>query len=105
MPEKFSDDPMRSMVEADLVIDDMYGDNPNQKIDKQPIFEAAAKAPIAPDVMTYFTHLPDQSFTKKELIDALNTQVKARQREAAVGLFGVGAAEREAMRLRSQKQA
>jgi len=90
--------PMPSLVNADRVINELYGSNPNQKIPKQRIYEAAVKAPIVPDVMYYFTHLPDRDYTKKELIDELNSMVKARGREKEVGLFGVGEAEREAER-------
>ncbi|HLH73324.1 MAG TPA: hypothetical protein VKX96_08565, partial [Chloroflexota bacterium] len=77
--------------------------NPNQKIPKDKIVEAAAKAPIVPDVMTYFTRLPEGSYTKKELIDSLNQDVKSRHREAAVGLFGVGRAEELAKEELKQK--
>ena len=90
--------PMPSLVNANRVINELYGSNPNQKIHKQRIYEAAVKAPIAPDVMYYFTHLPDRDYTRKELIDELNRMVKARGREKEVGLFGVGEAEREAER-------
>ncbi len=90
--------PMPSLVNADRVIDELYGGNPNQKIHKQKIFQAAANASIAPDVMTYFSHLPDREYTKRELIDQLNSEVKARGREKQVGLFGVGEAEKEAQR-------
>jgi len=92
------------MVEADRVIDELFRDRPNQKIDKQRMVDAAA-SPIAPDVMTYFIHLRDQSFTKSALINALNSPVKARHHEPASGLIGVGAAEKEAKRQRGQKQA
>lgn len=95
---------MPSLVHADRVIDELYGSNPNQQIPKSRIVEAAAKAPIAPDVMTYFTRLADRSYTKKELIDAMNADVRARHREQAVGLFGMGRAEEEATRQMGGKQ-
>ncbi|HLG50406.1 MAG: hypothetical protein IRY83_09200 [Chloroflexi bacterium] len=98
MAEKSTGDPMASMVTADRVINELYGSEPDRKLPKSVIFEAAAKAPIAPDVMTYFTHLEDRAYTRKELLDALNKQVKARHREQAIGLFGVGPAEEEAER-------
>jgi hypothetical protein len=104
MPEKSIEHPMPSLVNANRVINELYGSNPNQKIPKKTIVDAAAKAPIVPDVMTYFTHLEDKSYTKQELIDSLNAQVKARHREEAVGLFGVGRAEEEARRQMGMKK-
>ena len=88
--------PMPSLVNADRVIDDLYGNNPNQKIPLEKIQDAEAKASVVPDVITYFRRIPDKSYTKQELIDALNAVVRERGREKEVGLFGVGEANREA---------
>lgn len=104
MPEKSTRHPMPSLVHADRVIDELYGSNPNQRIPKSKIVEAAAKAPIVPDVMTYFTRLEDKSYTKKELIDTMNADVMARRRESAVGLFGTSPAQEEAAREMGAKQ-
>lgn len=104
MPEKSVEHPMPSMVNADRVIEELYGSNPEQKIPKKTIVDAAAKAPIAPDVMTYFTHLEDRSYSKKDLIDTLNAAVKARHREKAIGLFGMGPAQEEAQREMAARQ-
>ncbi|HVC34906.1 MAG TPA: hypothetical protein VNL16_15450 [Chloroflexota bacterium] len=96
--------PMPSLVNADRVIDELYGNNPNRKIPLDQICEAEAKASVAPDVITYFRHIPNTSYTKSELRDALNHLVKERGREKEVGLFGVGRAEHEAQQERHQKQ-
>jgi hypothetical protein len=87
---------MPSLVHANRVIDELYRDNPGKKIPKQKIYEAASKASIVPDLMTYFSHLPDREFTRQELIDQLNSEVRARGRADEVGLFGKGKAERQA---------
>lgn len=97
--------PMPSLVNANMVIDELYGNNPNQKIPLKTILEAEAKASVAPDVLTYFRHIPDKEYTKQELIEALNALVKARHREHAVGLFGVGYAEELAQRKLQQMRA
>lgn len=94
--------PMPSLVNADRVIDELYGSNPNQKIPLDKIMDAESKASVVPDVITYFRRIPDKSYTKQELIDALNSCIKERHREPEVGLFGVGRAEQEA---RQQKRA
>ncbi len=104
MAEKSAQHPMPSLVHADRVIDELYRENPNQPISKSRIVEAASKAPIVPDVMVYFTHLPDRSYTKQDLIETLNRAVKARHREAAVGLFGVGTRAPEARREAEKKE-
>lgn len=92
------ENPMPSLVNADRVIDELYGSNPNQQIPLNKILEAEGKASVAPDVITYFRRIPDKAYSKRELIDALNKVIRERNREGAVGLFGVGRAEQEAER-------
>jgi hypothetical protein len=94
--------PMPSLVDADRVIDDAYGGNPNARIPRQRIYEAAVKAKIVPDVMYYFDHLPDKQYTKSELINELNRMVRERGREKEVGLFGVGPGAQEAEQKRQR---
>lgn len=97
--------PMPSLVNANRVIDELYGDNPNQQIPLEKILDAEGKASVAPDVITYFRHIPKKAYTKSELLNALNSLVKQRGREEEVGLFGVGYAEQEAEReLARQRQ-
>ena len=43
-----------------------------------------------------FSHLPDRQYTKQELVDQLNHEVKSRGRECEVGIFGQGHADQEA---------
>ncbi|MGH2457965.1 MAG: hypothetical protein ACRDIY_03765 [Chloroflexota bacterium] len=96
--------PMPSLVNADRVIDELYGNNPNQQIPLDKIMEAEAKASVVPDVITYFRRIPEKSYTKPELIDALNKVVRERNREKEVGLFGIGKAAKEGEREAGQQE-
>lgn len=80
-------------IQGDRVINELYSDSPNRKISKNRIMEAVSKAAIDPDVSTIIDRIPDESYKKQELIDALNTQVRRRRVVTKIGLFGVGPTE------------
>lgn len=88
--------PMPSLVHADRVIDQLYRANPEQQIPLETICESVAAASVAPDVITFFRHIPNQAYNRRDLITALNNLIRERGREKHVGLFGVGQANQEA---------
>ncbi|MGI5835193.1 MAG: hypothetical protein ACOX87_01715 [Chloroflexota bacterium] len=97
--------PSPAVVQADRVINELYGDNPNRRISKNRIVDAVSAASIDPEVSSFFSRVPEGSYRRQELIDALNTQVRRRRRVKAMGLFGTGPAEEEAQRQLQEKVA
>lgn len=70
---------------AQRLIDQLYAHE--QSLPRDRIVEAASRAEIAPDVMTYFNHLPDGQYTRDQLVNQIDTMIRERGRERAVGLL------------------
>ncbi|HEY8475240.1 MAG TPA: hypothetical protein VIN09_00070 [Chloroflexota bacterium] len=78
---------MPSIEHAERVIDEVF--RGRERVGKQEIFQKAAEASIAPDVMYYFRHLPEKEYTKRELVETINRMIRERGRQEEVGLLKV----------------
>jgi len=78
---------MAAIDNARKLIDELYEGHERDKLSRQQIYDAAVKAPLAPDVMIYFKELPEGEYDKKKLIHTINHEITVRNRAEQVGLL------------------
>lgn len=72
-----------SLHDAEQAIDHLYAGNTS--ISRDQIHEATAKAKIDPDLMRFFDHLPQGSYSRDQLVHTINDMIKKAGREHVVG--------------------
>jgi hypothetical protein len=63
----------RVMHSIERVIDDLYRDS--DEVSRDEIYDRVERGEVAPEVATYFRHLPDGDYTLDELVDEIGVQV------------------------------
>lgn len=72
-----------SLHDAEQVINRLYSGN--NSVSRDTIHEATAKATIDPDLMRFFDHLPQGSYTRDQLVHTINDMIQRAGREKVVG--------------------
>ncbi len=78
---------MMSMLTAEDMIGDLF--RRRQEVSRDEIVRKAEDEPLAPDVMTYFSHLPQGQYSKRKLVDTVNGAIRERRREREIGQLKV----------------
>lgn len=72
-----------SLHDAEQVINQLYSGH--NGISRDSIYDAAAKATIDPDLMRFFDHLPQGSYTRDQLVHTINDMIQKAGRANVVG--------------------
>lgn len=71
--------------DVNRLVDELYGGG--DTVPRETIVERARSIDLAPDVQTYFDRLPPGEYSRKQLVETLNREIRERGRAEEVGQF------------------